>query len=234
MNTTDSSRWTPQPRAAGATSIGAEAEDRLDLSEGAVEELGDEATGDMATSLGLSPQLTTGAVLDELVQQGHDIVACTADLGRPTHAGGFGGEYPDRYFDFDIAERNMFGAAAGLATTGHNAVIGNGSFCLALVGSEHVRHDICYPGLNVRMIGTPLGHRDGLVRHHPPLQRGHRRPARDRRPDRAGALRLATAMRSSTRPRSCRPRASTSAWSTCTRSRRSTPMRSAAPRRRPW
>ena len=156
MNT-DLSRWTPQPRAAGVTYISAEAKALLDLSESRVQGLADEATWDMATSLGLSPQLTTGAVLDELVQQGHDIVVCTADLGRPTQVIGFGRKYPDRYFNFGIAERNMIGAAAGLATTGHIPVISNYSFFLALMGVENIRNDICYPGLNVRMIGTHSG-----------------------------------------------------------------------------
>jgi transketolase len=96
-------------------------------------------------------------VLDELVQQGHDIVVCTADLGRPTQVVGFGRKYPDRYFNFGIAERNMIGAAAGLATTGHIPVISNYSFFLALMGVENIRNDICYPGLDVRMIGTHSG-----------------------------------------------------------------------------
>jgi transketolase len=155
--TADLSRWTPQPRAAGVTYISAEAKATLDLSESRVQGLADEATWDMATSLGLSPQLTTSAVLGDLVEQGHDIVVCTADLGRPTQVISFGRKYPDRYFNFGIAERNMIGAAAGLATTGHIAVISNYSFFLALMGVENIRNDICYPGLNVRMIGTHSG-----------------------------------------------------------------------------
>jgi transketolase len=155
--TADLSRWTPQPRAAGVTYISAEAKAALDLSESRVQGLADEATWDMATSLGLSPQLTTGAALGDLVEQEYDIVVCTADLGRPTQVIGFGRKYPDRYFNFGIAERNMIGAAAGLATTGHIAVISNYSFFLALMGVENIRNDICYPGLNVRMIGTHSG-----------------------------------------------------------------------------
>ena len=150
-------RWVPQPRAAGVTYLSAEAKAKLDLSESRVHGLADAATWDMATSLGLSPQLTTGAVLMELVEQGHDIVVCTADLGRPTQVINFGRKFPDRYFNFGIAERNMIGAAAGLATTGHIPVISNYSFFLALMGVENIRNDICYPGLNVRMIGTHSG-----------------------------------------------------------------------------
>jgi transketolase len=107
----------PQPRTAGVSYISADVRATLDLSESRVHGLADEATWDMATSLGLSPQLTTGAVLIELVEQGHDIVACTADLGRPTQVVNF----------------------------------------LALMGVENIRNDLCYPGLNVRMIGTHSG-----------------------------------------------------------------------------
>jgi transketolase len=137
--------------------ITAEMKAAIDLSESRVGRTDDEATWDMAASLGLSRQLTTGPVLIDLVEQGHDIVVCTADLGRPTQVIGFGRKYPDRYFNFGIAERNMIGAAAGLATTGHIPVISNYSFFLALMGIENIRNDICYPGLNVRMIGTHSG-----------------------------------------------------------------------------
>ena len=150
-------RYIAQPRAPGMSYISAAMKATIDLSESRVGATTDEATWDMAASLGLSQQLTTGAVLDELVQQGHDIVVCTADLGRPTQVIGFGRKYPDRYFNFGIAERNMIGAAAGLATTGHIAVISNYSFFLALMGLENIRNDICYPGLKVRMIGTHSG-----------------------------------------------------------------------------
>lgn len=153
----DLSRWVPQPRAAGVTYISAEARAGLDLSESRIHALADGATWDMATSLGLSPQLTTGQVLIDLTEQGHDIVVCTADLGRPTQVINFGRKFPDRYFNFGIAERNMIGAAAGLATTGHLPVISNYSFFLALMGVENIRNDICYPGLNLRMIGTHSG-----------------------------------------------------------------------------
>jgi len=153
----DRARWTPQPRAAGVSYMSADTKASIDLSESRIGALDDEATWDMAASLGLSRQLTTGSVLIELVDEGHDIVVCTADLGRPTQVIGFGRRYPDRYFNFGIAERNMIGAAAGLATTGHLPIVSNYSFFLALMGVENIRNDICYPGLKVRMIGTHSG-----------------------------------------------------------------------------
>ena len=130
----------------------------VDLAESRVTAEFDAATWDMVGSLALSPQLTTGKVLVELAEEGHDdLVVCTADLGRPTQVIHFGRRYPDRYFNFGIAERNMIGAAAGLATTGFVPVISNYSFFLALMGVENIRNDICYPNLKVRMIGTHSG-----------------------------------------------------------------------------
>jgi transketolase len=130
----------------------------VDMSESTVQPGFDEKSWDMVGSLTLSMQLPTGAVLIELAEQGRDdIVVCTADLGRPTQVINFGKRFPDRYFNFGIAERNMIGAAAGLATTGHLPFISNYSFFLSLMGAENIRNDIAYPNLRVRMIGTHSG-----------------------------------------------------------------------------
>ena len=130
----------------------------VDMSESSVRPGMDAKSWDMVGSLNLSLQLPTGEVLIALAEAGRDdIVVCTADLGRPTQVINFGRKYPDRYFNFGIAERNMIGAAAGLATTGFLPVISNYSFFLALMGAENIRNDIAYPGLKVRMVGTHSG-----------------------------------------------------------------------------
>ena len=118
----------------------------------------DPKSWDMVGSLNLSKQLTTGIVLLELADEGNDdLVVLTADLGRPTQVKNFGDKYPQRYFNFGIAERNMIGAAAGLATIGWKPVISNYSFFLSLMGVENIRNDICYTNLPVRMVGTHSG-----------------------------------------------------------------------------
>ena len=130
----------------------------VDMRESTVKPEFDQASWDMVGSLNLSLQLPTGQVLIELAEAGHDeIVVLTADLGRPTQVINFGKRFPDRYFNFGIAERNMIGAAAGLATTGLTPVISNYSFFLALMGAENIRNDIAYPNLKVRMVGTHSG-----------------------------------------------------------------------------
>jgi transketolase len=118
----------------------------------------DPKSWDMVGALALSAALPTGEVLVDLARQGRDdLVVLTADLGHPTRVQAFGAAYPERYFNFGIAERNMIGAAAGLATTGFTPVVSNYSFFLALMGCENIRNDVCYPNLKVRMVGTHSG-----------------------------------------------------------------------------
>lgn len=130
----------------------------VDLSESTVTADFDEATWDMPGSLALSGQLTTGQVLIKLAEEGRDdLVVCSADLMRPTQVIDFAKKYPQRSFNFGIAERNMISGAAGLAACGYLPVVSNYSFFLALMGLENIRDDICYTDLNVRMIGTHSG-----------------------------------------------------------------------------
>jgi transketolase len=152
------SKYRANPPAPGMAYMSRELKAGIDLSESTVTDAFDERSWDMAVSLGLSKQLTTGDALLKLAAEGHDdIVVCTADLGRPTQVVQFGKKYPDRYFNFGIAERNMIGAAAGLATMGLTPVISNYSFFLALMGVENIRNDICYTNLPVKMVGTHSG-----------------------------------------------------------------------------
>ena len=59
-----------------------------------------------------------GIVLKDLGAQYPEIVGLSADLAKSTKIGTFGDAYPDRFFNFGIAEQNMFGVAAGLAQAG--------------------------------------------------------------------------------------------------------------------
>ena len=61
-----------------------------------------------------------GNTLKELAAEGHDdLVVLDADLAAATKTGMFQKAYPDRHFDCGIAEGNMVGVAAGLATMGY-------------------------------------------------------------------------------------------------------------------
>ena len=114
-------------------------------------------TWELFKSLDLAKQLTVGETLARLGDDHPEIVALCADLGYPTRLADFKQRYPDRFFDFGIAEKNMVSAAAGLATTGKIPFVATYASFLGLLCCEQIRTDIAYPNLRVRLIGTHTG-----------------------------------------------------------------------------
>lgn len=86
-----------------------------------------------------------------------EIVALDADLSGSTMSGGFAKAYPERFYNMGIAEANMTGVAAGMATCGKKPFIH--SFAMFVSGRawEQVRNSIAYPRLNVKVIGSHGG-----------------------------------------------------------------------------
>jgi len=98
-----------------------------------------------------------GETLAELGATDKDIVALTADLPASTRVQGFGQKFPDRFFDFGVAEANMIGAAAGLATSGKKPFVS--TFAVFATGKawEQIRQNIAYPNLPVKIVCTHAG-----------------------------------------------------------------------------
>ncbi len=98
----------------------------------------------------------------ELAQEYPGIVVLSADLIKATLASRFADKYPSRSFNVGVAEQDLVGVAAGLALTGKIPVIATFSVFLLMRACEQVRTDICYPNLNVKLIGTAAGLSFGL------------------------------------------------------------------------
>ena len=98
-----------------------------------------------------------GAALVELGQEKKDLVVLDADLAGATKTGVFQKAFPERHFDFGIAEANMVSAAAGMSTAG--LVPFASSFAMFAAGRafEQVRNSIGYPHLNVKIGATHGG-----------------------------------------------------------------------------
>lgn len=92
-----------------------------------------------------------------LAEEGHPVVACTADLQYSNGLIAFARKYPERLFQFGISEQNMVTAAAGLATTGLMPYVATFASFLALLCCEQIRTDIAYSALPVRLIGHHAG-----------------------------------------------------------------------------
>jgi transketolase len=105
-----------------------------------------------------APNLSTlSDTLIELAEQGHPVVACTADLQYSNGLIGFARRFPERLIQFGISEQNMVSAAAGLAATGLMPFAATFASYLALLCCEQIRTDIAYSALPVRLIGHHAG-----------------------------------------------------------------------------
>ena len=98
-----------------------------------------------------------GNALVELGKAHDDLVVLDADLAAATKTGIFKKEFPDRHIDCGIAECNMMGIAAGIATTGKVPFASTFAMFAAGRAFEQVRNSIGYPQLNVKIGATHAG-----------------------------------------------------------------------------
>ena len=98
-----------------------------------------------------------GEALKELAEEYKDLIVLDADLAAATKTGIFKKAYPDRFFDCGIAEANMMGIAAGLATCGKIPFASTFAMFAAGRAFEIVRNSIGYPHLNVKIGATHAG-----------------------------------------------------------------------------
>jgi transketolase len=98
-----------------------------------------------------------GLALSEIGAENDRIVLLGADALSSTRAAGFAKRFPERTFNFGIAEQEMVSAAAGFAACGKIPVATAYGFLISLRACEQVRTDICYPNLNVKLMSTHTG-----------------------------------------------------------------------------
>jgi len=98
-----------------------------------------------------------GKALVEIGEKYPEIVVLDADLSKSTKTADFAKTYPDRFFDMGIAEANMIGTAAGLATAGKVPFVSTFALFGTLRVGDQIRNSICYPNLNVKIAVTHSG-----------------------------------------------------------------------------
>jgi transketolase len=98
-----------------------------------------------------------GEALLELGRQNPRVVALCADLTGSLKMDAFAKEFPDRFFQAGIAEANMIGVAAGLATAGKIPFTGTfANFSTSRV-YDQIRQSIAYAGKNVKICASHAG-----------------------------------------------------------------------------
>ena len=98
-----------------------------------------------------------GAALVELGEKNKDFIVMDADLAAATKTGMFKKAFPERFYDCGIAEQNMMGIAAGIASTGKRVIVSSFAMFAAGRAFEQIRNSIGYPHLNVIIGATHAG-----------------------------------------------------------------------------
>lgn len=102
---------------------------------------------------------TREAYGDALAEFGAEfpLVVLDADLSKSTKTATFQKAFPERHINCGIAEANMIGIAAGLATTGKIPFASSFAMFAAGRAFEQVRNSVGYPHLNVKIGATHAG-----------------------------------------------------------------------------
>ena len=98
-----------------------------------------------------------GKALVELGNTDKKIIVLDADLAAATKTGMFKKAHPEKFVDCGIAEGNMMGVAAGLASAGYTVFASSFAMFAAGRAFEQVRNSIGYPHLNVKIGATHAG-----------------------------------------------------------------------------
>ena len=100
-------------------------------------------------------------ILAQLGKENEKIVAIDADLQACSLTDKFSDSFPDRHFNVGIAECNMVGIAAGMASCGKIPFVHSFAMFTAGRAYDQIRNSVVYPHLNVKVMGMYAGFTNG-------------------------------------------------------------------------
>lgn len=107
--------------------------------------------------MGLPTRDAYGQALVEIGKKNPNVVALDGDVSGSTKSRAFAKEFPDRFFNFGIAEANMVSAAGGLASCGKIPFASSFAAFIMCKGYEQLRMSVANPHLNVKICGSHSG-----------------------------------------------------------------------------
>lgn len=98
-----------------------------------------------------------GQTLVELGRENKDVVVLDADLSSSTRTNLFARQFPERFFNFGVAEQNMMATAAGMASCGKTVFIS--TFAMFATGRawDQVRNSVVYNNFDIKIVATHAG-----------------------------------------------------------------------------
>jgi transketolase len=102
----------------------------------------------------IAPRVAFGDSAADLADEYPRLVVLDGDVGTSTQSYRFKKRHPDRLYQIGIAEQNMMGIAAGLATTGWTPFVSTFAVFASKRACDQVRVSIAYPKLDVKINGS--------------------------------------------------------------------------------
>jgi transketolase len=116
------------------------------------------ASGEVFTKAGGEPTRYSYAdAIIELGERNPNVVVLDADVSKSVRTDRFAERFPEREFNFGVAEQNMMAAAAGMATTGLIPFATTYAVFASMRALDQVRNSIHYPRLNVKIASSHGG-----------------------------------------------------------------------------
>lgn len=98
-----------------------------------------------------------GVGLLEVIKEDSDIIVISADMSRPIGLSRFISMHPDKFYNVGIAEQNLVGVAAGMASEGKKVIITAQAAFISMRSCEQVRQYMGYMKSNIIAIGVGAG-----------------------------------------------------------------------------
>ncbi len=107
--------------------------------------------------MGKSTREAFGLALAKLGEEHADIVVVDGDVHNSTRTELFGKKFPARFFNVGIAESNLVGVAAGLASSGKRSWLASFAAFVMCNAYDQLRMSVAFPHLDVKVVGTHVG-----------------------------------------------------------------------------
>ena len=112
---------------------------------------------DTDLKVGLANQEIFSKTLENLAAKHTNIIAITSDSRGSGKLVSFGQKYPDQIVEVGIAEQNLVGVAAGLASAGKKAFGVSPACFLTARALEQIKNDVAYSDNPVTLVGISAG-----------------------------------------------------------------------------
>jgi transketolase len=108
-------------------------------------------------AMGKSVREAFGLALAKLGETRPDVVVVDGDVHNSTRTDFFAKKFPERFFNVGIAESNLVGVAAGLASAGKRAWLASFAAFITCNAYDQLRMSVAFPCLDVKVVGTHAG-----------------------------------------------------------------------------